>query len=452
MPTKDTEQLSLFKISWPIFIELALHMGTGIIATLMLAQYSDAAASAVGVANQLLNVFLIVFSVTSVGATILIGQAIGAGRMKKSRDFARSAVSLNMWLGVVMVVVVFLFGETFLRLFGLSDELFDYGLLFLQIVGLSLFTEALIMALSAVLRSHGMTKHAMLATLLIDVITAAGAMLAVTGWFGLPVTGVAGVAWAIVIARLSAMVLLFWIVKRRLMMRFPIKELIRPKRDDIKALLQIGVPSAGENLSYQFSQIVITGFIATMGDASLAARVYVMNLSMLAFLFTVAIAQGTQLLIARDVGGKRFKEAYTRAVRTLKIAMFSSLVASLGLAVFGKSLLGLFTSNPDIIAVGIPILWATLILEPGRAMNIVLMGSLKSVGDVRFPVMIGIASMWGVAVVFSYLFGIQMGLGVLGIWLAFSLDEWFRGFFAFRRWKYGKWQQKGFQFEAKPSS
>ncbi|TCI65825.1 MATE family efflux transporter [Exiguobacterium sp. SH0S2] len=452
MPTKDTEQLSLFKISWPIFIELALHMGTGIIATLMLAQYSDAAASAVGVANQLLNVFLIVFSVTSVGATILIGQAIGAGRMKKSRDFARSAVSLNMWLGVVMVVVVFLFGETFLRLFGLSDELFDYGLLFLQIVGLSLFTEALIMALSAVLRSHGMTKHAMLATLLIDVITAAGAMLAVTGWFGLPVTGVAGVAWAIVIARLSAMVLLFWIVKRRLMMRFPIKELIRPKRDDIQALLQIGVPSAGENLSYQFSQIVITGFIATMGDASLAARVYVMNLSMLAFLFTVAIAQGTQLLIARDVGGKRFKEAYTRAVRTLKIAMFSSLVASLGLAVFGKSLLGLFTSNPDIIAVGIPILWATLILEPGRAMNIVLMGSLKSVGDVRFPVMIGIASMWGVAVVFSYLFGIQMGLGVLGIWLAFSLDEWFRGFFAFRRWKYGKWQQKGFQFEAKPSS
>ncbi|TCI44113.1 MATE family efflux transporter [Exiguobacterium sp. SH3S2] len=452
MPTKNTEQLSLFKISWPIFIELALHMGTGIIATLMLAQYSDAAASAVGVANQLLNVFLIVFSVTSVGATILIGQAIGAGRMKKSRDFARSAVSLNMWLGVVMVVVVFLFGETFLRLFGLSDELFGYGLLFLQIVGLSLFTEALIMALSAVLRSHGMTKHAMLATLLIDVITAAGAMLAVTGWFGLPVTGVAGVAWAIVIARLSAMILLFWIVKRRLMMRFPLKELIRPKRDDIQALLQIGVPSAGENLSYQFSQIVITGFIATMGDASLAARVYVMNLSMLAFLFTVAIAQGTQLLIARDVGGKRFKEAYTRAVRTLKIAMFSSLVASLGLAVFGKSLLGLFTSNPDIIAVGIPILWATLILEPGRAMNIVLMGSLKSVGDVRFPVMIGVASMWGVAVVFSYLFGIHFGLGVLGIWLAFSLDEWFRGFFAFRRWKYGKWQQKGFQFEAKPSS
>lgn len=365
MPNKNTEQLSLFKISWPIFIELALHMGTGIIATLMLAHYSDAAASAVGVANQILNVFLIVFSVTSVGATILIGQAIGANRMKKSRDFARSAVSLNMWLGVFMVVFVFLFGETFLRLFGLSDELFAHGILFLKIVGLSLFTEALIMALSAVLRSHGMTKHAMLATLLIDVITAIGAMLAVTGWFGLPVTGVAGVAWAIVIARFAAMVLLFWIVKKRLMLRFPIKELIRPQGDDIKALLQIGVPSAGENLSYQFSQIIITGFIATMGEASLAARVYVMNLSMLAFLLTVAIAQGTQLLIARDIGGKRFKEAYTRAVRTLKIAMFSSLVASLGLAVFGKSLLGLFTSNPDIIAVGIPILWATLILEPG---------------------------------------------------------------------------------------
>lgn len=452
MPTTDANQPSLFKLSWPIFIELALHMGTGIIATLMLAHYSDAAASAVGVANQLLNVFLIVFSVTSVGATILIGQAIGANRVKKSRDFARSAVSLNMWLGIIMVAVVFLFGEVFLRLFGLSDELFDHGLLFLQIVGLSLFTESLIMSLSAVLRSHGMTKHAMLATLLIDIVTAIGAMLSVTGWFGLPITGVAGVAWAIVIARFAAMVLLFWLVKRRLLLRFPIKELLRPKREDIRALLQIGVPSAGENLSYQFSQIIITGFIASMGEASLAARVYVMNLSMIAYLFTIAVAQGTQLLIARDIGGKRFKEASIRAVKTIKMAMFTAFIASLGLAVFGKSLLGMFTSNPEILAVGVPILWATLILEPGRALNIVLMGCLKSVGDVRFPVVIGIISMWGIAVAFSYLFGIQMGLGIIGVWLAFTLDEWFRGFFAYRRWKQGVWQEKGFQFEAKPTS
>ncbi|WP_214828029.1 MATE family efflux transporter [Exiguobacterium algae] len=449
MQTKQTEQLSLFKLTWPIFIELALHMGTGIIATLMLANYSDAAASAVGVANQILNVFILIFSVTSVGATILIGQAIGAKQIKKSRDFARSAVTLNMGLGSMMVVVILLFGETFLNLFGLSDELVEHGVLFLQIVGLSLFAEALIIALSSILRSHGLTKHAMLATLLIDIITAVGAILAVTGWFGLPITGVAGVAWAIVIARFSALILLFWLVKRNLSIRFPIRDLIRPKQEDIRALLQIGVPSAGENLSYQFSQIVITGFIATMGEASLAARIYVMNLTMVALLFTIAIAQGTQLLIARDIGGKRYNEARLRAIKTLKIAMSASLIASFGLALFGEQLLGLFTSNPDIIAVGVPVLWAMLLLEPGRAMNIVLMGSLKSVGDVRFPVMIGIASMWGVAVVFSYLFGLQLGLGILGIWLAFSLDEWFRGFFAFRRWKRGAWQEKGFQFEAK---
>lgn len=442
-----TKQPTLFQISWPIFVELALHMGTGIIATLMLAHYSDAAAAAVGVSNQLLNIFIIIFSVTSVGATILISQAIGAKRYDQAHDLARSAISLNLWSGASMAVILFFFGELFLSFFNLSAELQQYALIFLRIVGLSLFFEALIIALSAILRSYGMTKQAMLATLLIDVITAIGAILSVSGWFGLPITGVVGVAWTIVIARFAAMLLLLVFVARKLNLHITVKDTLRPKLQNIRSVLEIGIPSAGENLSYQLSQIVITGFIATMGDASLAARIYIMNLTMIVLLFTIAIAQGTQLLLARDVGAREVKRAHGRALRTLRIAVLVSLASSLGLAVFGETLLGLFTDDAAIIAIGIPVLWAGLILESGRTVNIVLMGSLKSVGDVRFPVAIGIASMWGIAVTMSYLFGIQFGLGILGVWIAFSLDEWLRGVFAFRRWNNGKWQEKGPAFE-----
>ncbi|WP_277680261.1 MATE family efflux transporter, partial [Gracilibacillus dipsosauri] len=115
---------------------------------------------------------------------------------------------------------------------------------------------------------------------------------------------------------------------------------------------------------------------------------------------------------------------------------------SLGVALIGEPLLRVFTDNPSIIAVALPVLWAIVFIEPGRAMNIVLMGSLKSVGDVRFPVVIGIICMWGVAVVFSYLFGITFGLGLLGIWLAQGLDEWIRGIFAWRRWHSQPWLRK----------
>jgi Na+-driven multidrug efflux pump len=156
----------------------------------------------------------------------------------------------------------------------------------------------------------------------------------------------------------------------------------------------------------------------------------------------MAIAQGTQLLIARYVGASQYDRALKRGLKTLKIAMIVSTVVSLSVALIGKPILTVFTDDPAIIAVALPVLWAIVFIEPGRAMNIVLMGSLKSVGDVRFPVVIGIICMWGVAVLFSYFFGITLGMGLLGVWLAQGLDEWIRGLFALKRWGSQVWVKK----------
>ena len=72
----------------------------------------------------------------------------------------------------------------------------------------------------------------------------------------------------------------------------------------------------------------------------------------------------------------------------------------------------------------------TMILEPGRSFNLVIINSLRAAGDVKFPVYIGIASMWGVSVPLAYVLGIQLDLGLVGIWLAFTADEWLRGLLA----------------------
>lgn len=448
---KTVKQQSLFQITWPLFIEIALHMSLGIIATLILSYYSDSAAAAVGVSNQVLNIFIILFNITSVGATIIIGQYLGAKRVQDARQTARSAFSINLYIGLIISVLVALFGTQLLGFFSLEGKTLMYGETFLKIVGLFLFLEAISLTLGAILRSHGFTKNAMYVTLLMNFVSAFGNVIAVLGLFGIPVLGVAGVAWSIVVARTVAVVLLFFVVYRKLSLRFKLKDLIQINRRDIKSIMNIGIPSAGEGVSYQFSQLIITGFIATIGEAALSARVYVSNITMLCFLFTLAIAQGTQLLVARQVGAQLFEAAHKRALKTLKIAVFASFVSAVALASFGTSIMSLFTSSPEIIAIGVPLLWASVILEPGRAMNIVLMGTLKSAGDVRFPVAIGILSMWGIAVVLSYTLGLQFGLGLLGIWIAFSADEWFRGLFALKRWNSRKWAQyavvKGEQHE-----
>ncbi|GHI00703.1 MATE family efflux transporter [Neobacillus kokaensis] len=432
---------TLFSISWPLFIELALHMGMGIMATFMLSHYSDAAAAGVGVANQLLNIFILVFNVTSIGATVLISQNLGAGRLHKARQLSRSVFGLNFWFGMIIAVFVFFYGEYLLRLFDIHGEVFDYGLIFVRICGISLFFESISLALSATLRSYGYTKESMMVTILMDIISLGGNIIAISGLLGIPVTGVSGVSWAMVAARAFAVVALIYLVYNRLSLDLTLKDVIHAKKEDIKGVLAIGIPSAGENLSYQLSQLVITSIVVSLGTASLAARVYILNINMICFLFTLAIAQGTQLLVARYIGAKQFDRALQRGLRTLKISMVASLVTSIFIALTGVPILETFTEDPSIIAVGIPVLWAIVFVEPGRAMNIVLMSSLKSAGDVRFPVVIGIVSMWGVAVSLSYLLGIHFGLGLLGIWLAQGADEWLRGIFATKRWLMKPWER-----------
>ncbi|MFS0559734.1 MATE family efflux transporter [Terribacillus sp. 179-K 1B1 HS] len=440
-PTSTSEQ-TLFRISWPLFIELALHMGMGIVATLMLSHYSDLAAAGVGVANQLISIFILVFNVTSIASMIIIGQKLGAEDLAHARQTARTAFGMNFWFGLIVSAVVVLFGSVFLSFFDLKGETLAYATTFVKISGASLFLESLSLTLSAILRANGRTKVSMVVAVLMNVLSVIGYVVAIFGLFGMPVTGVVGVSWTIVIARIFAVVVLFYFVSRYLAIRFTGTNLIKLNVKDIKDILVIGVPSAAENLSYQYSQIVITAIVANFGDASLAARVYINNISMLCYLFTLSIAEGTQLLVSRYIGGKQFDRALKRGLRTLKIAMIASFIVSMGFALTGAPILQMFTEDPAILAVGIPILWAVAFTEPGRAMNIVLMSSLKSAGDAKFPAIIGVISMWGIAVLFSYALGVSFGLGLLGVWIAMGIDEWFRGIFAYRRWRSRPWEKK----------
>lgn len=417
-------------------------MSVGIIATLILSGYSDNAVAGVGVANQIMNIFILVFNVTAIGATILIGQNLGANQIKEARTIARSAFGLNFWIGIGMTIIVAIFGGIFLNFYGLSGEVYGYAHTYLVVTGLSLCLEAVALALSAVLRSYGHTRETMFVTIVMNVISIIGFLIAINGLFGIPVTGVVGVSISIIVARLFLVFALLFFVYKRLAIRYRINDILKIDKTNTKKLMGIGIPSAGEQLSYQLSQVVITSFVAIVGDAALAARVYILNISMFCFMFTMAISQGTQILVARYIGAKQYKRTLKRGLKTLRIAFFVSVVISFIIAFTGESLLGLFTKDPMIIAVALPVLWAIVFIEPGRAVNMVLMGSLKSVGDVRFPVIIGIISMWGLAVVLSYVFGISLGLGLLGVWLAQGVDEWVRGIFAFRRWKSQPWLRK----------
>ncbi|MGF0003127.1 MATE family efflux transporter [Bacillus altitudinis] len=435
---------SLFALTWPIFIEISLYMLMGSADTLMLSQYSDNGVAAVGVSNQLLNLLIVMFSFITTGTTIVIAQLLGASRKQEATQVAYVSLGTNFLISFVISLLMFVLAVPILHMMGLSSELMPDATVFLQIVGLLSFIQALIMTYSAILKSYGFTRDTMYVTIGMNLLNVAGNYLVIFGPFGFPVLGVMGVALSTSFARLIGLTAMILIVRHRIGLRFSFKRMFYIQRTHLKKLLKIGIPSAGEQLSYNGSQMIITLFITFMGTQALAAKVYTQNLMMFIMLFGAAISQGTQILIGRLIGAKEFDAAYRRCMKSLYWAIAISLLSSTALSLSSTHLLTFFTSNSEIIQIASLLLILTIILEPGRSFNMVIINSLRAAGDAKFPVYMAIISMWGIGLPIAYLLGIQLEMGLIGVWISFIVDEWVRGIFMYRRWRSRVWTEYRF--------
>ncbi|MED1015542.1 MATE family efflux transporter [Bacillus atrophaeus] len=437
------QKLSLFSLTWPIFIEVSLYMFMGNADTLMLSQYSDNSVAAVGVSNQILNLIIVMFSFIATGTTIIISQFLGSKQKKEAIEVAYVSIGANFVISLVISAAVFMAAVPMLHMMGLTNDLMPDAKIFLQVVGGLSFIQALIMTFSAILKSYGYTKDTMFVTIGMNVLNIAGNFLVIFGPFGLPVLGVAGVAMSTSIARVIGLIAMIVIVNKRINLTLTLKKVFHVHKEHLRKLLKIGIPSAGEQLSYNISQMVITYFIAIMGAQALTTKVYTQNITMFILLFGTAISQGTQILIGRYIGAKQFDNAYDRCMKSLYWAFGIAAGTSVIMSLFSKQLIGIFSQNPDIIATASMLIVMTIILEPGRSFNVIIINSLRAAGDAKFPVYMAMISMWGIGLPLAYLFGIHLGFGLAGVWISFIADEWIRGILMYRRWRSRIWIQKG---------
>jgi len=440
------KRITLFALVWPILIETFLRMFFGTIDTFMLSGYSDTAVAGVGSANQYVYILILLFQIVSGGAGIVISQYLGAKNEKKASYAVVTAILFNLLLGLLISTVMFAFSGKILGLMNFEQEVYQYSKQYLLIVGSFSFVQALSMTVSAILRSHGLVKYPMFVNMASNVLNIIGNAIFIYGLFGFPVLGVKGVAISTISSQIFGLLVMFIVLKRNVGINFSLAELLKiPKKEFIeifKNIFKIGGPSAGETLSYNIAQIVVTSFISAMGVYALSARFYVYNLMSYIMMFGLATAQATQIIIGHLVGAGKKDEAYKAAIRSLKLSAMVSFCVALVFAVVGKRLLGLFTDDLNIINLGAKLFLITIVLEPGRTFNLVLGHSLKGTGDAKYTMYMGLFSMWLVMVLMSYVLGIKMNLGLVGVWTAFACDEWLRGILMLKRWKSRAWEQK----------
>jgi putative MATE family efflux protein len=442
--SKSILRKELRRLAVPIFIETLLIMMLGAVDTLMLSRYSDEAVAAVGVVNQLVTFAFLVFEVINIGTSVLCAQYLGAKLQRKMVQVVGVALLLNIVIGLLISALLHFGAFALLTMMGLRDDLMGLGLSYMRIVGAFAFFQALSFTVSASLRSAGKANYPMMVTVVVNILNILGNYALIFGKFGMPALGVEGAAISTVFARGVSMVLLFIILFRKHIHKFPL-EYFRPfPFIELKNLLKIGLPSAGENMSYSLSQVVLTYLINTLGNDALATRTYTVNIVMFVYLFAICMAQSGAICIGNMVGRKKVRAAYLIGKYVMRISILVSFTLSCVWAMCGRVLFSFLTDNPEIIRLGSVILIVDIVLEVGRAINIYATNALRSAGDVNYPFYVGLVVQWSVAVGFGYLWGIHWGWGLIGMWCAFLLDENLRGIIFVHRWNSMKWAKKSF--------
>ena len=165
---------------------------------------------------------------------------------------------------------------------------------------------------------------------------------------------------------------------------------------------------------------------------------------MFVYLFCISITQGGDILVGHLVGQRRHQAAYVLGNYFFRWSLVITVSGSILLALMGRSILSVFTDNQEIITMGVWVLVVDVFLEVGRTSNIFATGTLRATGDAIYPVIIGVIFQWSIAVGLSYIIGIPLGYGLIGMWVGFALDENIRGVILMHRWRSGKWRSKGF--------
>lgn len=436
------EKTSMLVLAGPIFMELLLNILLSNVDTVMLSNYSQNSVGAVGNANQMMFMFIILFNVIAAATGVVVAQYLGAKKTENMNQIYSLAVIFNLVLGVLISIITFFASGSLMKLLKVDVSQVGDAVAYMKIVGSFLFLQAGYNVMVQILRCHGYTRVGMYISLSVNLINILGNWLFLYGPLKFLGLGVAGVAISTVTARILALTVALVIFFRLKIGKISIKELNPFPGKIFVKMLRIGVPSAGENMVYSFYQLILMSFINPMGASAANAKVYANTLMSFSVVFANAMAQATQIVTGHLVGAGREDAAEKRVLKTLGTALPVSVAIATLNCLLCPFTLKLFNCDAQTLVLVRQILMVGIFLEIGRTTNLVVIGSMKAAGDVLFPVFVGMAVMWGVGISVGYSCGVLFSIGVAGVFMGTAADECVRGIIALLRWKSGRWKGK----------
>lgn len=439
-PSRLFSGKQLRRLIVPLVIEQILAITVGLADVAMVSSVGENAVSGVSLVDMVNNLFINVFAALATGGAVVTSQLIGAQDVRKANDSAKQLLFITLAAGLAIMGAVLVWQRPALRLlFGSIDaDVMENALTYFYISALSYPFLAIYNSGAALFRSMGNSRVSMGISLLMNGINIVGNALCV---YGLRM-GIAGVAVPSLISRGVAAAAILWLLSHSHgVIALHFHDGFRLDPGLIRRILRIGIPNGLENSLFSLGRVLVVSIIASFGTVQIAANAVANNFDGIGCIPAQAINLAVITVIGRCVGAQDEEQIRYYTKKLLFYAYLFEIALNVVLLSTLSFTLKIYNLSPETMRLAAILIF----IHDGFAMlmwplSFTLPNVLRAANDVRFTMVVSIFSMWTFRILFSYIIGVHMGLGAIGVWIAMLLDWAFRIVCFCWRYLSGRWR------------
>lgn len=430
----------LRKLIIPLVFEQLLAILVGMVDTVMIAGVGEAAVSGVSLVDTINILIINITAALATGGAVVAGHFLG---QKDSENASRSAwqlVLFSIWLSIAVTIIFLALHRPMLRgIFGkVEPEVMENAATYLVITAISICPLAIYNSCAALFRAMNDSRTTMVIAIIMNLINLAGNAILI---YGVKI-GVAGAAIATTFSRIVAaviiMVLMFHSDK---VISFRGRATWKMDFRSIKKILYIGIPNGLENSLFQLGKILLLSLVSTFGTYAIAANAVCNTLASFNVLPGSAVNLALLSVASMCVGAGDFKQARYYTKKLMVVAIGCTALISAVLFVFAPWVMKIYQLTPQTESLAVQVIrWHAMLAIVFWVPSFSLPNTLRAAGDVVWTMAIAILSMWTFRIAFAYLFSIRFHSGLMGVWIAMTIDWAFRALCYCIRYHGHKWE------------
>lgn len=416
-----------WKLAAPVILGMLGHTFVSFVDNIMVGQLGTAELAAVSLGNSFMFIAMSIGIGFSTAITPLTAEADAERNIKKAKSVFKSGLLLCLGLGIALFLLVF-FAKPLMYLMKQPEEVVVLAMPYLDLVAFSLIPLVVFQAFKQFSDGLSMTKYPMYATLLGNIVNVVLNYLLIFGKFGFPEMGIVGAAYGTLASRFI-MVAYLWLL---LLKKYKSKSIVANiKIFVIDKLMLVKITNLGSPSAMQmfFEVAIFTAAIwlsGLLGKNPQAANQIALNLSSMTFMVAMGLSVASMIRVGNQKGLQNFKELRRIAFSIFLLATILATVFAILFLLLRFQLPKVYvdlndslnlTDNLEVLDIASQLLLAAAIFQISDSIQVVVLGALRGLQDVKIPTLITFIAYWMIGFPISFYFGKEDQYGSFGIWL-----------------------------------